>query len=209
MEKKYTLLSGETVSLEELEHREEEFLDTLMEMARRNISYFEIYRMAIGPGSIALRGRNQVNRSILKSPLYEAARDIATRAGIAQGLILAPEYENERAKAPQDFSMISVMQAADLIGVSRAAVYKAIEKGKLRCHKIGNVTVVEKASALDYRDRRNVKESSQDVLAEVKMTGFTPTAVSPPLRVPARKAHSKAKAVSHRRHAKKKASKSS
>jgi hypothetical protein len=88
-------------------------------------------------------------------------------------------------------------------------VYKAIEKGKLRCHKIGNVTVVEKASALDYRDRRNVKESSQDVLAEVKMTGFTPTAVSPPLRVPARKAHSKAKAVSHRRHAKKKASKSS
>ncbi len=160
MDRKYTLLSGETVSLEELEPREEEFLDTLMEMARRDISYFEIYRTAIGPGSLALRGRNQVNRSILKSPLYLAARDIATRAGIAQGLILAPEHEDERAKAPRDFSMLSVVQAADLIGISRAAVYKAIEKGKLRCRKIGNVTVVDKASALDYRDKRNTEESS-------------------------------------------------
>lgn len=195
MEKKYTLFSGETVSLEELEPREEEFLDTLMEMAKRDINYFEIYRMAIGPGSIALRGRNQVNRSIVKSPLYVAARDIATRAGIAQGLMLAPEYENERAKALQDFSMTSVIQAADLIGISRAAVYKAIEKGRLRCRKIGNVTVVEKASALDYRDKRNVEKSSRDVLREKELTDFIPVAASPPGRASARKAHSKAKAV--------------
>ncbi|MBN2494921.1 MAG: helix-turn-helix domain-containing protein [Deltaproteobacteria bacterium] len=209
MKRKYTLLSGEIVSLEDLEPREKEFLDTLAEIARRGISYFEIYRTAIGPGSIALRGRNHVNRSVLRSPLYLAARDIATRAGIDQGLILAPEHEEERARAPKDFSMMSVVQAADLIGISRAAVYKAIEKGRLRCHKIGNVTVVERASAIEYRDRRNADEPSRHVLSDVEKTGLGPLPAGRPARAVARSSASRSKAVSRRRHAKKSAAKSS
>ena len=56
--------------------------------------------------------------------------------------------------APTDGSMISVAQPADLIGISRAAVYKAIEKGGLRVRRIGNVTVVDSKSATEYTTRR-------------------------------------------------------
>jgi hypothetical protein len=40
------------------------------------------------------------------------------------------------------------------IGITRAAIYKAIEKGALEAIRIGNVTVVSRASAHAYRQRR-------------------------------------------------------
>ncbi|HVE81735.1 MAG TPA: helix-turn-helix domain-containing protein [Myxococcales bacterium] len=153
--RKYALLDGRQVSLDGLDARERAFLADLEKMVRRGISYFEIYRAAVGPGSVALGGRNRIDRRTAQSPLYLVAMDLATRAGIKQGLILAPEHEGERARAPADGSMISVAQAADLIGISRAAVYKAIEKGALRSRRIGNVTIVDRASAAAYRERRS------------------------------------------------------
>src|SRR2546425_12256241 len=69
-------------------------------------------------------------------------------------IFLAPEHATSRVAAPKDASMISASQAADLIGISRAAVYKAIEKGALNAIRLGNVTVVDRASALAYRDER-------------------------------------------------------
>src|SRR6266478_2015517 len=127
--KRHELLSGQVVDLRELDAREQEFLRDLEKMSRQGVSYFEIYRTATGPGSLALHGRNRIDRNIVESPIYLVARDIATRAGIKQGLILAPEHAEKRAQAPTDASMISASQAADLIGISRTAVYKAIEKG--------------------------------------------------------------------------------
>src|SRR3990172_8160832 len=149
--RKYTLLDGRHLSLTGLDARERAFLADIEKMARQGISYFEVYRAAVGPGSVALGGRNRIDRHIADSPLYLVAVDLATRAGIKQGLILAPEYEHERERAPADGSMISVAQAAKLIGISRAAVYKAIEKGALRVHRIGNVTIVDRRSAAEYQ----------------------------------------------------------
>jgi excisionase family DNA binding protein len=57
--------------------------------------------------------------------------------------------------------MISVTQAAGLIGITRAAVYKAIEKNALRALHIGNVTVVDRASALAYKGAR--REASPSI----------------------------------------------
>jgi excisionase family DNA binding protein len=150
----YRLLDRRTIDLQGLTAREQRFLADLQKMAREEISYFEIERMALGPGSPALGGRNRVDERIAATPLYRAAEDIATRAGIDQGLILAPEHEAKLAAAASDGSMISVVQAADLIGISRTAVYKAIEKGTLKALRIGNVTVVDRQAALAYRDRR-------------------------------------------------------
>ncbi len=155
---KYSLLSGKEVDLTMFDERERRFLDDLLAMGKSGVSYFEVYRMAIGPGSIALQGRNQVNHRILSSELYQLARDIATRIGIDQGRILAPEHEAERDNLPRDFKMVSVAQAAELIGITRAAVYKAIKTNKLRAHKIGNVTVVDKAAAVAFRQRRKMAE---------------------------------------------------
>lgn len=154
---KHVLLDGREIRLAGLDARERAFLADIEKMARRGISYFEIYRAAVGPGSPALGGRNRIDRQLAQSPLYSIAVDIATRAGIGQGLILAPEYERQRASAPADGSMVSVTQAADLIGVSRAAVYKAIERGALRARRIGNVTVIDRKSAVAYRGRRSAR----------------------------------------------------
>ena len=150
----YTLLDGTKLDLHELEDSEKAFLRDLRRMVEQDVSYFDIYRTAVGPGSVAMGGRSQIVRRITRSPLYRAAEDIATRAGIKQGLILAPEHESKRAEFPTDASHISATQASNLIGISRAAVYKAIENNKLDILKIGNVTLVSKKSAFAYRDRR-------------------------------------------------------
>jgi excisionase family DNA binding protein len=152
--KSHRLLDGRRVGLREFNAREQAFLTDLQRMARQGVSYFEVYRAAVGPGSPALQGRNRIDRRIVESPLYLVARDIATRVGIKRGLVLAPEHENKRATAPGDASMISVAQAAEFVGITRAAIYKAIEKGALEAIRIGNVTVVKRASAHAYRERR-------------------------------------------------------
>ncbi len=150
----HQLLDGRIVQLRELDAREQAFLRDVQKMARQGVNYFEVYRVATGPGSLALQGRNRIDRNIVESPLYLVARDIATRVGIQQGLILAPEHAQKRTEAPNDASMISASQAADLIGISRAAVYKAIAKDALKAVRFGNVTVVDRASAVAYRDAR-------------------------------------------------------
>ena len=155
--KKRVLVDGRSLELGTLDARQRAFLADLEKMSRQGVSYFEIYRAALGPGSLPLQGRTRVDRRLAESPLYLAAQDIAMRAGIAQGLILAPEHEDERPNAPADGSMISVTQAAALIGITRAAVYKAIEKRALPALHIGNVTVVEREAALAYRDGRAVE----------------------------------------------------
>jgi len=152
--KQRVLLDGHPVDLGTLDARQRAFLIDLEKLGRQGVSYFEIYRVALGPGSLALQGRTRVDRKLAGSPLYLAAQDIATRAGIEQGLILAPEHERERPKAPTDSSMISVTQAAALIGITRAAVYKAIENKALPALHIGNVTVVDREAAVAYKNGR-------------------------------------------------------
>lgn len=164
---KRVLLDGRSVELGTLDTRQRAFLADLDKMQRQGVSYFEIYRTALGPGSLALQGRSRVDRRLAASPLYLAAQDIATRAGIAQGLILAPEHERERSNARADGSMISVTQAAALIGVTRAAVYKAIEKQALAALHLGNVTVVSREAALAYRDGRT-REARQPLRSAAK-----------------------------------------
>ena len=152
--KKRQLVDGRAIDLGDLDVRQRAFLADLEKMKRQGVSYFEIYRTALGPGSSALDGRSRIDRKTADSTVYLAARDIAMRAGIEQGLILAPEHVEARARARSDASMISVTQAAELIGVTRAAVYKAIGKNALEAFRIGNVTVVNRASALAYKNQR-------------------------------------------------------
>ncbi len=81
----YTLLNGKTLDLSQLSRAEGAFLRDLRRMAENDISYFEIARTAIGPGSPALRGRQTIDRRTAATPLYLAAEDIAIHAGVQQG----------------------------------------------------------------------------------------------------------------------------
>lgn len=171
--KTITLLNGKKLDLDGLSRSESAFLRDLRRMTEQDISYFEIARTAIGPGSPALRGRQTIDRRTAAQALYLAAEDIATRAGIRQGLILAPEFEHLRSQFPTDGSHISAAQAADFIGISRAAVYKAIHAGKLEALHIGNVTVVNRKSAVEYRQRRESVSDGRIAAGPVGKAGQT------------------------------------
>lgn len=166
----HRLLNGAKVSLGDLSSRERDFLRTLTKIVAERVSYFEVYRLALGPGSPALQGRTRVDGVLVKTPLYLVARDIATRAGIQQGLILAPEHESERRDAERIESPISVAQAAEIIGISRVAAYKAVQEGRLASEKVGNVFVVRRADAEAYKRTREAGRRSD--------TGRRPTAAT-------------------------------
>jgi predicted DNA-binding protein (UPF0251 family) len=157
---RHKLLSGETVSLSDLTRREQAFLRNLQQMIKDGASYFDIERAAIGPGSPALEGRNRVDRRIVTAPLYRLARDIATRAGIAEGLILAPEHAPRRAELANDGTMISVTQAANHLGISRAAVHKAINEKRLLGRHVGNLVIVDRGDCMRYAAERQSSTST-------------------------------------------------
>jgi len=156
--KAHRLLDGVIVALTDLTPTEKDFLKTLGKMAKGGSSYFDIYRFALGPGSPALQGRNRVDKALVGTPLYRVAEDIATRAGIAQGLILAPEHETKRVLAKEIEEPLSVPQAAAVIGITRIAAYKAIKEGRLTHVKIGNVLLVRRADAETFRRSRETKK---------------------------------------------------
>ena len=152
--KTYRLLDGAKLSPRNLSKHQRAFLATIERMRKDEVSYFEIYRYALGPGSPALEGGNQVDPELAEADLYRIAEDLATRAGIEQGLILAPEHEGKRDLARNIESPLSVPQAASLIGISRIAAYKAIQEGRLGHTKIGNVLIVSRAEAERYKKAR-------------------------------------------------------
>lgn len=176
--KSYSLLKGGTVSLAALTAQELKFLKELLRMARNDVDYFEICAKACGPGSLALRGYSGLTRAIADTPLYRAASDLATRAGIHQHLVLAPEHEHLRSQAPADGSTLSVTQAADLLLVSRAAVHKAIKAGKIKFLRIGNVILVERQSVLDYGQRPAKAEPAKESPRHGRGTGTPPLPVA-------------------------------
>ena len=91
----YCLLNGAVLDLRSLAPREQKFLSDLRKMAPAGADYWAVYRAAVGPGSIALRGRNGPDKHIMATPLYLAALDITKRVGIEQGL-LAPRVPTHK-----------------------------------------------------------------------------------------------------------------
>jgi excisionase family DNA binding protein len=158
--KRYTLLSGQTVTLEGIDARELAFLKNLRRMAKEGASFFEVERVAIGPGSPALQGWSRVTPEIVSSPLYRVASDITARAGIAEGLILAPSHEHKRSQIPADRSLMSVTQAATTLGISRSAVHKAIQAKRLAAKRYGNVVLVKRDAVKAFKRGRQGGASS-------------------------------------------------
>jgi excisionase family DNA binding protein len=53
-----------------------------------------------------------------------------------------------------DRSLMSVTQAANVLGVSRAAVHKAIQQKRLPSQRYGNVVLVSREAVLRHKRRR-------------------------------------------------------
>lgn len=156
MRANHRTLEGEVVSLRGLTRSERAFLRQLDSLNKLGMNYFDLLRAAIGPGTPALEGRAALTARSMDRPVYVVARDIAMRAGVAQKVLLHPRDQKTLDDARMKIGpMLSVAQAAEYIGISRAAIYKAIDNGALESIPIGSLTAIPFASAKAYRRRRD------------------------------------------------------
>lgn len=143
---KYQLLGGDLLDLSALPKKDLEFLLTLMRRAMEDEDYFSLERAVCGPGAYPLKGSARVTREVHDSPLFRVAEDIVDRAGIRQG-VLAPDPDDER--VPTD-DIISVTEAAKQLGVTRSAVIKAAQAGRIKGKKIGHTWALLRRSVESY-----------------------------------------------------------
>lgn len=144
---KYQLLNGETLDLSALPKEDLEFLLALMRRAMEDEDYFSLERTVCGPGAYPLKGSARVTREIHNSPLFRVAEDIVDRAGIRQG-VLAPDAGDERVPTED---IVSVTEAAKRLGITRSAVIKAAQAGRIKGKKIGHTWALLRRSVETYR----------------------------------------------------------
>ncbi len=143
----YQLLNGEDLTLAELPRADMEFLFDLMRRAVGDEEYFSLERSVCGPGAYPLKGAGRVTAQIHRSLLFRVAEDIMDRAGIRQGF-LAPDLEGGRVPVED---IVSVTEAAESLGVTRSAVIKAAQTGRIKGRKIGHTWTLLRRSVDNYK----------------------------------------------------------
>lgn len=144
---KYQLLNGETLDLSALPREDMEFLMALMRRAMVDEDYFSLERAVCGPAAHPLKGGARVTREIHDSLLFRVAEDIVDRAGIRQGA-LAPDPGDERVPTED---IVSVTEAAKQLGVTRSAVIKAAQTGRIKGKKLGHTWALLRRSVENYK----------------------------------------------------------
>jgi len=144
---RYRLLDGEMIDLGKLPKEDLAFLLDLQQRAMEDEDYFEIERAVCGPGAYPLKRSLRVTSTVRRTPLFRAAEDVAYRAGIRQGVI-APNEDDEL--MPTE-AITSVSEAAKELGITRSAVVKAAQAGRLKGKKIGNAWAILKRSVKSYQ----------------------------------------------------------
>lgn len=150
----YILLDGRQLSLGWLTASEFAYLTKLRDRANADEDYFELLREVRGPKSVALLDfGGKVTCGAAQSLFFQVAIDIVERAGIRQGCVLDPkEIQVDSTK-----KFVGMAQAARLIGMSRQAVHRVLQSGKILGWRVGdgNTWVVDLGSALRYKKSRS------------------------------------------------------
>jgi hypothetical protein len=143
----YVLLNGDEVDLAALSREDTEFLLDLMRRAMVDEDYFSLERSVCGPGAYPLKDSPRVTREIHASPLFRVAEDVVDRAGIRQG-VLAPDPGDAHVLTEQ---IMSVSEAAKTLRITRSAVIKAAQTGRIKGKKIGHCWALLCNSVRCYR----------------------------------------------------------
>ncbi len=143
----YQMLNGEKLAISSLPKADMEFLLDLMRRAMEDEDYFSLERRVCGSNAHPLKGNPRVTREIHDSLLFRVAEDIADRAGIRAG-VLAPDPGDERVPIEE---IMSVTEAATKLGVTRSAVIKAAQGGRIKGKKIGHTWALLRRSAENYQ----------------------------------------------------------
>ncbi|MGH9323479.1 MAG: helix-turn-helix domain-containing protein [Vicinamibacteria bacterium] len=159
----HKLLDGEVVDASGFSEAEHRFLKELAEDGRRGAEYFDLLRRVKGPGALPLRGGRLTPR-IARSPFYRVAHDVADRVGIEQGYLLAPDVERPVGRRVES-DLLSLTEAAELIGISRPAAHQALVEGRLKGQRVGNAWVVRRADATAFKETREGRAAGSPVEA--------------------------------------------
>jgi hypothetical protein len=151
---KYEALSGEVLNLSGLSRAESKYLEQLSADAQRSVDYFELLRRVKGRDALPLRG-GPLTPAIATSAFYRAAHDIVDRVGIEQGYLLAPDVAASARATNGTGDLLSLTEAADLIGISRPAAHQALKEERLRGRQVGNAWVIASADALAFKKARD------------------------------------------------------
>lgn len=159
----HKLLDGEVIDTSGFSDAGQRFLKKLSDDGRRGAEYFDLLRRVKGPGAPPLRG-GPLTPLVARSALYRVAHDIADRVGIAQGYLLAPDVERP-AGAGLGRDLLSLTEAAELIGISRPAAHQALVEGRLPGQRVGNAWVVRRADAQAFKGTRDSRAAGSPVEA--------------------------------------------
>jgi len=143
---RYVLLSGEQVDLAVLSKTGLAFLLDFQRRAMDDDDYFDLERSVCGPGAFPLQGSPRVTREVRQTALFLVAEDVAYRAGIRQG-VLAPNEDDDLAPIE---AIVSVSEAAEDLGITRSAVVKAAQAGRIKGKKIGRTWALLRRSVKCY-----------------------------------------------------------
>lgn len=143
---RYRLLSGEMIDVGQLPKEDLAFLLDLQRRAMENEDYFALQLQVCAPGAYPLKGSQRVTSEIHEHPLYRVAEDIVDRVGIQQGVIVpAPDDRLEIID-----EIMGTGEAANRLGITRGAVVKAAQAGRLKGKKIGNTWALLRRSVEGY-----------------------------------------------------------
>jgi excisionase family DNA binding protein len=82
--------------------------------------------------------------------------------------------------------MISVTQAANFLGISRAAVHKAIQQRRLKARRIGNLVIVDREDCEAYAAARQTSRSERKAQRSSARARGGSALAKPPLAAKAR-----------------------
>lgn len=157
--KTYKLLNGEETDLAGLAGADLKFLKQLSADAARGADYADLLGRVKGPGAIPLRG-GPITPAVARSVLYRIAHDIADRVGIEQGHLLAPDIDLSAVKVEASGDLLSLTEAAELIGISRPATHQALVEGRLRGQRVGNAWIVRQVDAEAFKRSRSSRSTN-------------------------------------------------
>ena len=152
----YLTLDSELLDVAGLAPEQVAFLDQCVAALAQGMPYVDFVSFIHGPANPGLEPNQRVTLAVRETPLYRAARDLAERAGIAQGKLLSGPNDAVDVDPFTDEAM-PVAAAAVAKGVSVKAIHKAVERGDLIATP-GYGTKVswrsfERWGVLDYRQR--------------------------------------------------------
>lgn len=148
--RKYQLLGGQVVDLDELPKEDLAYLLDLQRRAMESEDYFVLQREVCAAGAYPLKGSPRVTREVHASTLFRVAEDIVDRVGIEQGVI-APAADDQLELTDE---IMGTAEAAEALGITRDAVVKAAQAGRLKGKKIGNTWALLRRSVESYQVAR-------------------------------------------------------